>query len=129
MIVVGTVVIAVVVVLAGWYVMFVHFGKGPAFPFMPMSELDMEGAEAMKLADDPLMATVDTEEEARDIAELYGITLVSFEYGVAVYQTEEDPIQVITRGQENDYPQLSLNLTRELYSDTDTRFKERIVRY
>ncbi len=117
-IVIGIVVI-VVLVLLGWYVMFVHFGRGPAFPFLPMAELEIEGVQAMPLADNPLMATVDTEEEAKEIAELYGITFVSYENGIAVYQTDEDPMQVITRGQENDYPQLSLNLKRELYNDSD----------
>ena len=106
----------IVVVLVGWYVMFVHFGRGPAFPFLPTVELEVGEAEQLLLADNPLIATVATEEEAKEIADLYGITLVSFEYGVAVYQTEEDPTKVITRGQENDYPQLSLNLKRELQS-------------
>lgn len=96
--------------------MFVHFGRGPVFPFLPTVELEMEEAEPMLLADNPLMATVTTEEEAKEIADLYEITLVSFEYGVAVYQTEEDPMKVITKGQENDYPQLSLNMKRELQS-------------
>lgn len=104
----------IALVLVGWYVMFVHFGRGPAFPFLPTVELEVGEAEPLLLADDPLMATVATEEEAKEIAEVYGITLVSFEFGVAVYQTEEDPMQVIIRGQENDYPQLSLNYKREL---------------
>lgn len=116
MIAVGGVVAVVVAFLAGWYVMFVHFGRGPAFPFLPTVELEVGEAEPLLLADNPLMATVATEEEAKEIADLYGISLVSVEYGVAVYQTEEDPMKVITRGQENDYPQLSLNLKRELHS-------------
>lgn len=106
--------------------MFVHFGRGPVFPFLPTVELEAKEAEPMLLADNPLMATVTTEEEAKEIADLYGITLVSFEYGVAVYQTEEDPMKVITRGQENDYPQLSLNMKRELqsgYTEMETEIK------
>ena len=118
----------IVLVLAGWYVMFVHFGRGSAFPFLPTVELGLEGAQTMPFADSPLMAVVDTEEEARKIAELYGITFVSYENGIAVYQTDEDPMQVIARGQENDYPRLSLNLKRELYIDGDngnvTLFRE-----
>lgn len=116
----------VALVLVGWYVMFVHFGRGPVFPFLPTVELEAKEAEPMLLADNPLMATVTTEEEAKEIADLYGITLVSFEYGVAVYQTEEDPMKVITRGQENDYPQLSLNMKRELqsgYTEMETEIK------
>lgn len=116
MIAVGVVVVAVIAFLAGWYVMFVHFGRGPVFPFLPTVELEVGEAEPLLLADNPLMASVATEEDAKEIADLYGISLVSFEYGVAVYQTEEDPMKVIARGQENDYPQLSLNLKRELQS-------------
>ncbi|MDE7179394.1 MAG: hypothetical protein K2O59_16455 [Lachnospiraceae bacterium] len=104
----------IALVLVGWYVMFVHFGRGPVFPFLPTLELEAKEAEPMQLADNPLMATVATEEEAKEIADLYEITFVSFEYGVAVYQTEEDPMKVIARGQENDFPQLSLNMKREL---------------
>lgn len=118
MIVVGIVAV-VALIMGGWYYMFCYMGIGPAFPFLPMAELEIEGVQAMPLADNPLMATVDTEEEAKEIAELYGITFVSYENGIAVYQTDEDPMQVITRGQENDYPQLSLNLRRELYNDSD----------
>lgn len=107
--------------------MFVHFGRGPTFPFLPTVELGVEGAQTMPLADNSLMATVDTEEEAKKIAELYGITFVSYKNGIAVYQTDEDPMQVITRGQENDYPQLSLNLKREFYDGDNgnvTLFRE-----
>ena len=109
----------VVLVIVGWYVMFVHFGRGPAFPFLLTVNVEMEGANAMQLAENPLMAIADSEEAAEEIAELYGITLVTCENGIAVYQTEEDPMQVISRGQENNYPQLSLNFKRELHSDTN----------
>lgn len=109
-----------VLVIVGWYVMFVHFGRGPAFPFLLTANAEMENANAMQLAEEPLMAIADSEEAAEEIAELYGITLVSCENGIAVYQTEEDPMQVISRGQENNYPQLSLNFKRELHSDPNT---------
>lgn len=109
----------VVLVIVGWYVMFVHFGRGPTFPFLLTANVELESANAMQLAENPLMAIADSEEAAEEIAELYGITLVTCENGIAVYQTEEDPMQVISRGQENNYPQLSLNLKRELHSDTN----------
>ena len=62
-----------------------------------------------------LLALVETEEEALRIAELYGIELVSFQYGVAAYHTEEDPVAVIRRGQENGWPALEINHKMHLF--------------
>lgn len=106
------VIVIVLVVLAGWYVLFVCFDKGPAFPFLPQKQVQLQGVEAMEVSQEPLMAAVESEEEARSIAEMYGITLVSFEDGVALYRTDEDIFEVIARGQENGYPQLSINYIR-----------------
>ncbi len=111
------IVIAVILlVLAGWYVMFVHFGKGPAFPFVKFQEVDIgtEGEQAV-MADDQLMASAETEEKAREIAEQYGIEFVSFENGLALFRTEENPFDVIARGKENGYPELSINFIRTGY--------------
>lgn len=58
-----------------------------------------------------LMATVDTLEEAQALAELYGIELVDFSYQIAVFRTDEDPRDVIRRGEEQGWPPLSLNST------------------
>jgi hypothetical protein len=63
---------------------------------------------------EPLTAMVDSEDEAKEIAGLYGITLVSYEYGIATFYTEEDPEQVIQRGIENGYPELEINYTVDL---------------
>ena len=57
----------------------------------------------------PLMAEADTEEAARELAELYGISLVDYRYGLATFATDEDPREVIRRGQENGWPELTLN--------------------
>lgn len=103
------IVIIIVLVLGGWYIMFTRFGVGPAFPLLPMRKLDQSQMEPLELAENQLMALADTEEQAQEIAEQYGITLVSYEGGTAVYHTEEDPFSVIVRGQENGYPELSLN--------------------
>lgn len=59
----------------------------------------------------PLMASADSEEEARELAELYGIQLVEYSYGVATFDTDEDPAAVIARGKRNGWPALSLNGT------------------
>lgn len=119
------VVILIVILLffAGWYVLYCYAGVGPAFPFMPIRELgqieqltdDVEGEEAA--VESQLMALAESEEEAKEIAELYGIELVSFAEGVAVYETTENPQDVINRGTENGYPQVYINYERQLYSE------------
>ena len=117
-----TVVIVIIVVIAlvfvGWYVMFVHFIMGPAFQFLKVQKMNIEGMERVMVADNSLMAETKTEEDAREIAEQYGIEFVSFENGIALYHTEEDPFEVIARGQENGYPRLSVNYIRT-GNDTD----------
>lgn len=120
MVVVGAVVVVVVVVLVGWYVMFVHFGKGPAFPFLPVKKIEMD-VERGEIAENQLVGIVDTEEQAQEIAGQYGITLVSYEYGIAVYHTQEDPLEVISRGQESGYPALSLNYVQTIYENGQTQ--------
>lgn len=97
--------------------MFVHFGRGPTFPFLGAQEIDRSNIVPLELAEDQLTALTDTEEQAQEIAEQYGITLVSYEMGVAVYHTEEDPLEVIARGQEKGYPALSPNFVQSIYGD------------
>lgn len=121
MVVVGAVVVVVAVVLAGWYVMFVHFGKGPAFPFLPVKKIEMDVELEGIIAEQQLMAMVETEEDAKEIAEQYEITFVSFSDGIALYQTDEDPAEVIARGQEQGYTQLYLNLIRTTMLEGDEK--------
>ncbi|MCI9315064.1 MAG: hypothetical protein HFI57_08830 [Lachnospiraceae bacterium] len=112
------VVVLAALVFAGWYVMFMYFGIGPAFPFIKAQKLDLESMDQATIADNSLMAAAETEEEAKEIAEQYGIEFVSFENGIALFYTEESPFEVIARGQENGYAQLSINFVRVGY-DTD----------
>ena len=66
--------------------------------------------------DEPqLMALTDTRAEAEDIARQYGITLVSWQDGLALFFTEEDPESVVRRGIKNGWPQLSVNYQRALF--------------
>lgn len=116
-VVIGILVVSVLVIV-GWYVMFVHFGMGPAFPFLKVQKIDMKNMDQVMIAENSLMCEADTEEDAREIAEQYDIEFVSFENGIALYRTEENPFEVIVRGQQNDYPQLSVNFIRTGY-DTD----------
>lgn len=58
-----------------------------------------------------MIALADTKEEAKKIAELYGIELVNFSYGVAEYETTKEPQELIALGEKNNYPALSTNNT------------------
>lgn len=62
-----------------------------------------------------LMAWVESEEEAQQIAEAYGIELCSYGLNVATYHTDDDPMAVIRRGQEQGLPELSPNSTAKLF--------------
>ena len=94
------------------------------FPFslfgcrkVPQGEIAVElsSLPADVVEGEELIGLAETREEAEKIAETYGITLVSFEYGVATFHTEEDPTAVIDRGLKAGYPELSLNGHMELY--------------
>ena len=56
-----------------------------------------------------LFSLAESEEEAERIAALYGVELVDFSFGVAVFHTEEDPIAVVRRGAGQDWPPMSVN--------------------
>lgn len=121
MLMVVIIVVAVIaLILVGWYVVFMHFGIGPKFPLVKFSEAEIDESDLAMIADDPLMAAAETEEQAQEIAEQYNIELVSFENGIAVYSTEEDPFEVIARGQKNGYPQLSINFIRTIDGGVST---------
>lgn len=63
-----------------------------------------------------LSALAEDLEEAEKIADLYGIELESYSYGVAVYVTDKDVQELITMGEENDYPTLAPNHKDKLYT-------------
>ncbi|MCM1089019.1 MAG: hypothetical protein NC419_12755 [Muribaculaceae bacterium] len=111
-IVIAGIVIVVGIFFAGWYFMFCHLGIGPAFPFLPVKNVEIRMESIGILAEDQLMTTIGTQEEAEYLASQYGIELVSFADGVATYKTDEDPNEVIARGEENGYLPLYLNYIR-----------------
>ncbi len=108
-----TVVVCALIMAVG-YTLFMHFGIGPALPFMQYEEIDAGEGEQVMIAEDQLMALADTEEMAREIADQYGIELRSFANGIAVYRTEEDLFEVMERGRANGYAELSINFIRTL---------------
>ncbi len=74
-----------------------------------------ETIETVGAAEPQLMALTDTRAAAEDIARQYGITLVSWQDGLALFFTEEDPEAVVRRGAKNGWPELSVNHQRELF--------------
>ena len=60
-----------------------------------------------------LICSADDEAQAREIAGLYGIELVRFEYGVATFHTDDDPAAVIQKGKDNGWKELSVNRMKE----------------
>lgn len=61
-----------------------------------------------------LLCITQSREEAEEIAALYGITLVEYEEGVALFYTEEAPQDVVRKGLDNGWPELSLNRYKKL---------------
>lgn len=74
------------------------------------------GGDALEVTEGAeLLCLVETKEEAQKIADLYGIELVDFGYGLATFHTDRDPEEVISEGLEKGYPELSINGTSKLY--------------
>ncbi len=82
----------------------------------PVSAETVSGSELIMLAEN--------REEAEEVAEMYGIELVDYSYGVASFHTEEDPSEVISRGRENGWPALELNSMVYLDDPVDPDYGE-----
>ena len=101
-------------ITAGWYLMYIYLGWGAMPPFMKVRRVEQDPINEFMAEDASLMAVVESEEEAMEIAEKYMIEFVSFQNRMALFQTEEDPYAVSRRGEENDYPPLSVNYVRTI---------------
>lgn len=64
-----------------------------------------------------LTALADTREEAEEIANLYGIELSAYSYGVATYTTDKNLHELMELGLENDYPELTPNYEAKLHTE------------
>lgn len=78
----------------------------------PIDSPESEGSTTTELT-----ALADTREEAEEIAELYGIELSSYSYGVATYTTNKNLQELMELGTENNYPALTPNYEQELYTE------------
>ena len=65
-----------------------------------------------------LFCLAESEDEAREIAEQYGIEFVSFSYRVAVFRTEESARTVMERGEREGLPPLEINSEVQLFEDS-----------
>lgn len=81
--------------------------------FLPLAEADAETAPTAPEDPPQLTALVDNLEEAQEIADLYGIELDSYSYGVAAYRTDQDIGELLLFGEEHNYPTLAPNQTSE----------------
>lgn len=76
------------------------------------------GIADMRLEEAPqLTALADSLEEAQEIADLYGIELEKYSYGVATYYTDKDISELINMGMEKGYPTLAPNSKVELHTE------------
>lgn len=64
-----------------------------------------------------LVCLAATREDAQKIADMYGITLVTFDQGVATFHTEDNPADIIAMGAEKGYPPLELNSIVTAYDE------------
>ena len=58
-----------------------------------------------------LMCWAENEDEARNIAKLYGVEFVSYSNHIAVFNTDGDTAELIERGKKEGWPELSVNGT------------------
>lgn len=92
----------------------------PSFQKLDSSNEDSPPADSLEdnsWAETELVALADTREDAEEIAELYGIELSTYSYGVATYTTDKNPLELRALGEENGYPELTPNYENELYTE------------
>lgn len=72
-----------------------------------------------------LTCLADSQQEAEQIAQSYGIEFVSFEYGVAVFLSDKPYPELVAYGEENGLKQLSVDYEQTiLYNNSTKEFSE-----
>lgn len=112
-------IVATVAVAASAVAMLVNHGKASA------EEVHLENATAYKDATDletvQLTCLADSQQEAEQIAQSYGIELVSFEYGVAVFKSDKPYRELIAYGEENNLKQLSIDYEQTIFDNSNIK--------
>ena len=77
---------------------------------MPLGSRQEGGAQSMEQTGvAQLIAEVKSEEEAQELAALYGITLKRVNGTLAIFETTEDPMSIIQKGKENGWKILEMD--------------------
>ncbi len=71
--------------------------------------IETENASEIEKKQTELIALAEDQTEAEKTAKLYGIELISFSDGVAVYTTDKDLQELMELGDNNGYPTLTVN--------------------
>lgn len=71
--------------------------------------IEPENASEIEKKQTELIALAEDQTEAEKTAKLYGIELISFSDGVAVYTTDKDLQELMELGDNNGYPTLTVN--------------------
>ena len=71
--------------------------------------IETENASETEKKQTELIALAEDQTEAEKTAKLYGIELISFSDGVAVYTTDKDLQELMEFGDNNGYPTLTVN--------------------
>lgn len=88
----------------------------PSEETFPLDSPHTETLETSPELYENLLAWVESEEEAQEIADAYGITLCSYALNIATFHTDEDPREVVRRGKAQGLPELSVNGTMKPFS-------------
>lgn len=56
-----------------------------------------------------MIAQVESQQEAEEIANLYGIELLQYQNKIATFFTQKDPLELMRWGKEQGYPSLGIN--------------------
>lgn len=68
-----------------------------------------EQMEEITVGNHKVIAIAETKEEAKKIAELYGMELVEYSYKIATYMTQKEPVELMKWGKEQGYPTIAVN--------------------
>ena len=104
MIMIGTVTVVLVLTVIG--------GKTIRYIMTPTYSSNHRGADMTGVeipGSHTMIVQVETQEEAEEIANLYGIELLQYQNKIATFSTEKDPLELMQWGEEQGYPALGIN--------------------
>lgn len=73
------------------------------------------GVAESDLINEELICLADSQEEAEQVAQAYGIELISYDLGVAVFKSDKPYNELLIYGKEHDLKQLSVNHIQEIF--------------